>query len=89
VVQGDGNHDLSTGGSYAEATVVLTSVQASRPSNPQWTRTADTLVEVQGDGAGDHHRRLMCPHDGFDSLDTIGSFANGAMLVYIHSRVVL
>ena len=35
------------------------------------------------------HRRLMCPHGGFDSLNTVGSFANTAMLVYIHSRVML
>jgi hypothetical protein len=27
------------------------------------------------------HRQLMCPHDGFDSLDTCGSFANAAVLV--------
>ena len=31
----------------------------------------------------------MCPYDGFDSLDTIESFANAAVLVYIYSRVVL
>ena len=29
------------------------------------------------------------PHDGFDSLDTGGSFANAVVLVYIHSQVVL
>ena len=34
-VQGDCDHDLCTGGSYAEATVMLTSTQASRPSNRQ------------------------------------------------------
>ena len=33
VVQGDGDHDLCTGISYAEATVVLTSTQVSRSSN--------------------------------------------------------
>ena len=33
MVQGDGDHDLCTGGSYAEAMVVLTSTQASRLSN--------------------------------------------------------
>ena len=35
------------------------------------------------------HRQLMCPHDGFDSLDTVRSFANAAVLVYIHNRVML
>jgi hypothetical protein len=35
------------------------------------------------------HRWLMCPHDGFNCLDTGGSFANMAVLAYIHSRVVL
>jgi hypothetical protein len=33
VVQGDGDHDLCTSGAYTEATVVLTSTQASRPLN--------------------------------------------------------
>ena len=32
MVQGDGDHDLCIGGSYAEATVMLTSTQMSRPS---------------------------------------------------------
>jgi hypothetical protein len=32
VVQGNGDHDLCTSDSYAEATVVLTSTQTSRPS---------------------------------------------------------
>jgi hypothetical protein len=31
----------------------------------------------------------MCPHDGDDSLHTGGSFANAAVLVYTHSRVML
>jgi hypothetical protein len=35
------------------------------------------------------HRRLMCPHNGFDSINTIRSFANVAVLVYIHNRVIL
>ena len=35
MVQGDGDHDLCTGGSYIEAMVVLTSIQASRPSKRQ------------------------------------------------------
>jgi hypothetical protein len=35
------------------------------------------------------HRWLMCPHDGFDSLDIGGSFANAAVLVYINSWVML
>jgi hypothetical protein len=35
------------------------------------------------------HRRLMCPNDGFDSLNTVGSFVNVVVLVYIHSLVVL
>ena len=35
VVQGDGDHDLCTSGSYVEAMVVLTSTQASRPSKRQ------------------------------------------------------
>jgi hypothetical protein len=55
MVQGDGDHDLCTGGSYAEAMVVLTSTQTSRLSKGQRTRTADSRVEVQGDGAGDHY----------------------------------
>jgi hypothetical protein len=55
VVQGDGDHDLCTGGSYAEATVVLTSTQVSWSSNRQRTRTADSRVEVQGDGADGHY----------------------------------
>jgi hypothetical protein len=54
-VQGDSDHDLCTAGSYAEATVVLTSTQTSRPSKEQRTRTADSRVEVQGDGVGDHY----------------------------------
>ena len=33
VMQGDGDHDLCTGGSYAEAMVVLTSTQVSRLLN--------------------------------------------------------
>ena len=35
------------------------------------------------------HRRLMCPHDGFDNHDTVELFANAAVLVDIHSQVVL
>jgi hypothetical protein len=35
------------------------------------------------------HRQLMCPHDGFDSLDTGGEFANTAVLMYTHNRVML
>ena len=35
------------------------------------------------------HRRLMYPHDDFDSLDIVRSCATVAVLVYIHSRVVL
>jgi hypothetical protein len=31
----------------------------------------------------------MCPYDSFDSLDIGRSFDNAAVLVYIHSRVVL
>jgi hypothetical protein len=31
----------------------------------------------------------MCPHDGLDSLDTDRSFVDAAVLVYIHSGVVL
>jgi hypothetical protein len=31
----------------------------------------------------------MCPHDGFDSLDTVGSIANAVVFVYIHSQVML
>jgi hypothetical protein len=89
MVQGDDDHDHCTGGSYAEVTVVLSSTQASRPSNRQWTRTADSQVEVQDDGAGDHYIGDWCAHDGFNSFDTVGSFANAAVLVYIHSQVVL
>ena len=33
MVQDDGDHDLCTSGSYTEATMVLTSTQASRPLN--------------------------------------------------------
>jgi hypothetical protein len=55
VVQGDGDHDLCTGGSYAEATVVLTSTQTSRSSKGHRTCTVDSRVKVQGDGAGDHY----------------------------------
>jgi hypothetical protein len=33
MAQDDGDHDLSTGGSYAEAMVVLTSTQAFRLLN--------------------------------------------------------
>jgi hypothetical protein len=55
MVQGDGDHDLCTGGSYAEATVVLTSTHVSRSLNRQRTRTANSRVEVQGDGAGGHY----------------------------------
>jgi hypothetical protein len=62
VVQGDSDHDLCTGGSYAEATVVLTSTQTSRPSKEQRTRTADSRVEVQGDGVGDHYTGGWCAH---------------------------
>jgi hypothetical protein len=46
VVQGDSDHDLCIGGLYAEATVVLTSTQMSRPSNRQWTHTTDSRVKV-------------------------------------------
>ena len=60
MVQGDGDHDLCTGD--AKAMVVLTSTQASRPSNRQWTHTADSRVEVQGDGAGDHYTGGGCAH---------------------------
>ena len=35
MVQGDGDHDLCTGGSYTEAMVVLTSTQMSQPSKGQ------------------------------------------------------
>jgi len=35
------------------------------------------------------HKRLMCPHDGDDSLHTSRSFANAAVLVYNHRRVML
>jgi hypothetical protein len=62
MVQGDGDHDLCTGGLYTEATVVLTSTQASRSSNQQWTRTADSRIKVQGDGAGDHYIDGWCAH---------------------------
>ena len=55
VVQGDGDHDLCTGGSYAEAMVVLTSTQTSRPSKRQRSCTVDSQVKVQGDGVGDHY----------------------------------
>jgi hypothetical protein len=55
VVQGDGGYDLCTDGSYAEATVVLTSTQTSRLSKRQQTRTADSRVEVQDDGVGDYY----------------------------------
>ena len=55
MVQGDGDHNLCTGGSYAKVMVLLTSTQASRPLNQQRTRTADSRVKVQGDGAGDHY----------------------------------
>jgi hypothetical protein len=54
-VQGDSDHDLCTSGSYAKAMVVLTCIQTSRPSKRQRTRTIDSRVKVQGDGAGDHY----------------------------------
>jgi hypothetical protein len=60
VVQGDGDHDLCTGGSYVEVTVVLTSTQASQPSNRQWTCTTNGWVEGQGDGTGDHYTGGWC-----------------------------
>jgi hypothetical protein len=46
VVQGDGGHDLCTGGSYTEAMMVLTSTRTSRPSKQQQTRTTDSRIEV-------------------------------------------
>ena len=61
-VQGDGDHDFYTDGSYVEATVVLTSTQASRPSKQQWTHIAYSWVKVQGDGAGDHYIGSWCAH---------------------------
>ena len=55
MVQANGDHDLCTGGSYIEATVVLTSTQMPRPSKGQRTRTIGSQVKVQGDSAGDHY----------------------------------
>jgi hypothetical protein len=55
MVQGDGDHDISIGGSYAEATMVLTCTQTSSSLKQQRTCTADSRVEVQGDGAGDRY----------------------------------
>ena len=62
VVQGDGDHDLCTGGSYAEATVVLTFTQMSRPSKRQRSCTIDSRVKVQGDDAGEHYIGGWCAH---------------------------
>jgi hypothetical protein len=61
VVQGDGDHDLCTGGSCAEATVVLTSTQTSQPSKRQRSCTVDSQVEVRDD-AGDHYTDGWCAH---------------------------
>jgi hypothetical protein len=47
VVQGDGDHDFCTAGSYAKTTLVLTSTQTSRPSKGQRTHAADSRVKYK------------------------------------------
>ena len=62
MLQGDSDHDLCTGSSYAEATVELTSTQMSRLPKGQQTYTVDSWVEAQGDGVGDHYIGGWCAH---------------------------
>jgi hypothetical protein len=82
--QGDGDHDLCTNGSYAEATVMFTSTNISAvevTANVHGRQSG----EVQGDSVVTLHRWLMCPHDGDDSLHTCRSFSNAAVLVHTHT----
>ena len=89
VVQGDGDHDLCSDGSYAEAMVMFTSTDVSAVEATAKLHRRQSGRSTKRRCWRPLHQGSMCPHNGDDSLHTGGSFANAAVLVYTHRRVVL
>ena len=80
MVQDDGDNDLCTNGSYAEAMVMFTSTDVSAVEATAKLHRRQSGRSTKRRCWRPLHQGSMCPHNGDDSLHTGRSFANVAVL---------